>query len=232
MENLWEEHLRYEFSPPDKSTELTMATMVDEPYVNHVPTMIGGVGKALLAHFYQNHFIHSNPPMQLSPVSRTIGHMQIVDEMVVSFTHTSHVDWLVPGAAPTNRTVLLPLVAIVRFAEAEETAAAPTLPDNAAAAPGEPRLRIAHEHIYWDQASVLLQLGLLPAGLARSLDVTGAEQAAKVLDPQAVPSNELLARAGRLAEQRPQGGDGGGPPMPLGKDRRSRAVEEGAAVDL
>jgi len=178
LDKLWDDHLRHEFAPPDKSTKLTMATMVKEPYVNHVPTLVGGVGKVSLAHFYQHHFIFTNPAMSLSPVSRTIGATQIVDEMVVEFNHTSYVDWLVPGVAPTGRNVRFPLVAIVCVQDED----------------GVPK--VSHEHIYWDQATILKQLGVADF---EGLDVTGREQAAKVLDPRAVRSNALLVRTGRYA---------------------------------
>jgi carboxymethylenebutenolidase len=164
---LWEEHCRFEFETRD--VDATMATMVAEPYVNHVPTMTGGVGHANLKRFYKYHFIGGNPPdTALLPVSRTIGADQIVDEMIFMFTHTSAVDWMLPGVAPTGRRVEIPLVAIVRFVDG----------------------KVAHEHIYWDQASVLVQIGLLaPSGLP----VAGIETTRKVQD-HTRPSNTLMPR--------------------------------------
>jgi carboxymethylenebutenolidase len=164
---LWEAHCRFEFETRD--VDATMATMVAEPYVNHVPTMTGGVGNDQLKRFYKYHFIGENPPdTMLVPVSRTIGVDQIVDEMVFTFTHTKEVDWMLPGIEPTGRRVEIPLVAIVRFVDG----------------------KVAHEHIYWDQASVLVQVGLLePAGLP----VAGVETARKVLD-NSRPSNVLMTR--------------------------------------
>lgn len=167
LEALWEEHCRHEFETRD--VDATMATMVASPYVNHVPTMTGGVGHDQLKRFYKYHFIGANPPdTELRPVSRTIGADQIVDEMVFSFTHTSGVDWMLPGVAPTGRRVEIPLVAIVRFVDG----------------------KVAHEHIYWDQASVLVQVGLLDP---KGLPVAGIETARKVLD-KTQPSNALMAR--------------------------------------
>lgn len=164
---LWESHCRHEFETRD--VDATMATMVAAPYVNHVPTMTGGVGHDQLKRFYKYHFIGGNPPdTALVPVSRTIGTDQIVDEMVFSFTHTSEVDWMLPGVAPTGCRVEIPLVAIVRFVDG----------------------MVAHEHIYWDQASVLVQVGLLdPTGLP----VAGIETTRKVVD-KTQPSNALMAR--------------------------------------
>jgi carboxymethylenebutenolidase len=156
---LWEEHTKHEFTARD--TEATLATMVEDAYVNHVPVMTGGYGKSALRDFYSRDFIPSMPPdTTLTAVSRTVGEDQLVDEMIFSFTHTQEIPWMLPGIAPTNRRVEVPLVAIVRFR-------------------GD---KLAHEHIYWDQASVLKQIGLLPAA---SLPVFGAETARKVLDPKA-----------------------------------------------
>src|SRR5271170_6944828 len=165
---LWEAHTRYEFETRD--VDATMATMVDEPYVNHIPTMTGGVGHDQLKRFYKYHFIGGNPPdTTLTPVSRTVGADQIVDEMIFAFTHTSAIDWMLPGIAPTGKRVEIPLVAIVKFRDG----------------------KVAHEHIYWDQASVLVQIGLLdPAGLP----VAGIESAQKAVNPN-LPANALIRRA-------------------------------------
>lgn len=167
LAHLWEEHCRHEFA--SKDVHATMATMVDTPYVNHIPTMTGGVGKKDLARFYKYHFINVNPPdTELAPVSRTIGEDQLVDEMVFKCTHTVEMDWLLPGVPPTGKRIEIPLVAIVKFK-------------------GD---KVAHEHIYWDQASVLVQVGLLqPAGLP----VAGVDTARKVLD-NTQPSNTLMAK--------------------------------------
>ncbi|MEA2757227.1 MAG: carboxymethylenebutenolidase [Aliidongia sp.] len=164
---LWEAHCRYEFETRDP--DATMATMVAEPYVNHVPTMTGGVGHDQLKRFYKYHFIGRNPPdTTLEPISRTVGADQIVDEMLFKFTHTSEIDWMLPGIAPTGKRVEIPLVAIVRFMDG----------------------KLAHEHIYWDQASVLVQIGrLAPEGLP----VAGLETARKAVD-NTHPSNGLMTR--------------------------------------
>jgi carboxymethylenebutenolidase len=164
---VWEAHCRFEFETRD--VDATMATMVATPYVNHIPTMTGGVGHDQLKRFYKYHFIGGNPPdTALIPVSRTVGADQIVDEMMFTFTHTSEVDWMLPGVKPTGRRVEIPLVAIVRFVDG----------------------KVAHEHIYWDQASVLVQVGLLDPA---NLPVAGIETARKVLD-NSRPSNGLMAR--------------------------------------
>lgn len=154
---LWEEHIKHEFAT--RNTEATLATMMDDAYVNHVPVMTGGYGKNALRDFYSRDFIPSMPPdTKLTPVSRTVGDDQLVDEMIFAFTHTQEIPWMLPGVAPTNRRVEVPLVAIVRFR-------------------GD---KLVHEHIYWDQASVLVQIGLLDR---TGLPVCGAESADKVLNP-------------------------------------------------
>jgi carboxymethylenebutenolidase len=158
LPRLWEEHTSHEFVTRD--TDATLATMVDDAYVNHVPVLTGGHGRTALREFYSRQFIPAMPPdTTLTPVSRTVGENQLVDEMIFSFTHTREMPWMLPGVAPTNRRVEVPLVVIVRFRDG----------------------KLAHEHIYWDQASVLKQIGLLTDD---SLPVRGAETARKVLDPQ------------------------------------------------
>jgi carboxymethylenebutenolidase len=162
---LWDKHCEYEFGTRDVAA--TMATMVAEPYVNHIPTMTGGVGARDLSRFYREHFVNSNPPdTALTPISRTVGATQVVDEMIFSFTHTTEVPWMLPGVTPTGRRVEVPLLAVVKFR-------------------GD---KLYHEHIYWDQASVLVQVGLLDP---RLLPVAGVEAARKLLD-ESLPSNTLM----------------------------------------
>src|SRR5437867_4999044 len=117
LRKLWEDHVRYEFST--RNTEDTLATMVGDAYVNHIPVLTGGVGRDELREFYSKRFIPQMPPdTEMTPVSRTIGEDQIVDEMVFKFTHTIQMDWMLPGIAPTGKRVEVPLVAIVRFGAA------------------------------------------------------------------------------------------------------------------
>jgi carboxymethylenebutenolidase len=164
---LWEKHLEYEFATRD--TEATLATMVEDAYVNHIPVLTGGVGKAALRDFYAHHFIPKMPPdTTITQISRTVGADRIVDEMIFQFTHTLVMDWMLPGIAPTGRRVEVPLVAIVHIRDG----------------------KLAHEHIYWDQASVLVQIGLLDAA---TLPIAGVESARKVIDPT-LPSNRLTDR--------------------------------------
>lgn len=165
LQKLWEEHVQDEFVT--RNTEDTLTTMVEDAYVNHIPVMTGGIGRDALRDFYSQRFIPQMPPdTEMIPVSRTIGRDRLVDEMVFKFTHTVRMDWMLPGLAPTGKRVEVPLVAIVQFRDS----------------------KLAHEHIYWDQASVLVQLGLLDAS---TLPVVGVETAHKVLNPN-LPSNQLM----------------------------------------
>lgn len=141
-----------------------MDTTADDPYVNHVPVLTGGVGRKGVRRFYRDHLVGKflPPDAEITAVSRTVDAQRIVDEGVVAFTHTTAIDWMLPGIAPTGKKVEVAAVAIVEF-------------DNG---------KVASERIYWDQASVLVQVGLLsPAGLP----VSGAESARKVLDPTLPP---------------------------------------------
>jgi carboxymethylenebutenolidase len=168
--NLWEEHIKYEFET--RNTEDTLKTMVEDAYVNHIPVMTGGVGREELRAFYSTRFIPQMPPdTAMTPISRTIGDDRLVEEMIFTFTHTIKMDWMLPGLAPTGKRVEVPLVVIVHFRDG----------------------KLAHEHIYWDQASVLAQLGLIDSS---ALPVVGVESAYKVFDP-ALPSNTLMQRAER-----------------------------------
>ena len=143
--------------------------MVAQPYVNHIPTMTGGVGHDDLQRFYKYHFIPKTPKdTKLIPISRTIGADRVVDEMLFCFTHDIEIDWMLPGVAPTGKYVEIPLVAIVSFR-------------------GD---KLYNEHIYWDQASVLVQIGLLKAD---GLPVAGVETARKLVD-ETLPSNTLMKR--------------------------------------
>jgi carboxymethylenebutenolidase len=155
---LFERHVEAELAG---DLDTTMNTMTDDPHLTNVPTNVGGVGRAGVRAFYHDHLVGKffPPDVVMTAVSRTVGDDQVVDELVISFTHTAPVDWMLPGLAPTGRRVEVAFAVVVGFKDG----------------------KISHEHIYWDQASVLVQLGLLnPAGLP----VVGAEGARKVLDPK------------------------------------------------
>lgn len=172
---LWEAHVAYEFTTCDAAA--AMATMVDEPYVNHVPTMIGGYGHDLLRRFYEHHFIPQGPKDRKAiPISRTIGPDRVVQEQVLCFTHDSPMDWMLPGVPPTGRYIEIPMVAIITFRGG----------------------KLYNEHIYWDQASVLVQAGLLDED---SLPVNGRAQAAKLIEPSLPGNNDAMPGWSRTANE-------------------------------
>jgi len=167
LSSAWDQHLASEFAA--KSADQALATMPATPHDNVVPLWVGARGRTELHDFYANHFLNQIPPdMETVPVSRTIGQGRVVDESIMRFTHSIRMDWILPGIPPTGKRVELPFVVIVQFE----------------------RDKLAHEHLYWDQASVLVQVGLLE----RSLPVRCGEIAAQVLNPTQ-PMNELIRRA-------------------------------------
>ncbi len=162
----WERHMAAEFA--EKDVDATMSTMTAQPFVNHVPVMTGGVGFDNVRNFYARYFLTGHPDDTAStPVARTIGSNRIVDELVHSFTHDIEMPWILPGIAPTGKRVEVAIVAVVEF-ESD---------------------KVAGERIYWDQASVLKQIGLLDS---KDLPVTGAEAARKVQDPTSEPANSFI----------------------------------------
>jgi carboxymethylenebutenolidase len=152
--SIFDAHVKHEFV--DHDVEATMRTMVAEPYVHNVPMLTGGVGSAGVRSFYEDQFVGRMPAdTKVVPVSRTVGEKQVVDELILSFTHDVELDYMLPGIPPTGRYVELPHVVVMKFE-------------------GD---KIAHEHIYWDQASLLVQVGLLDS---KHLPAVGAEQAKRL----------------------------------------------------
>jgi carboxymethylenebutenolidase len=165
---VFDRHIKHEFE--DHDVDATMQTMIKEPYVHHVPMMTGGVGYQGVYNFYKNHFIGKMPAdTKTVRISRTIGKDQVVDELIISFTHDREVEYMLPGVSPTGKYITLPHVVIMNFKDG----------------------RIVHEHIYWDQASLLVQVGLLDP---RLLPVTGQEQAKRLLElSQQADNNTKMA---------------------------------------
>jgi carboxymethylenebutenolidase len=152
---LFDAHIAREFV--DHDLDATMETMVPEPYVYSVPSMTGGFGGQGVRKFYSEHFLSQIPKdATVTPISRTVGKDQVVDEFVLSFTHDTQFDYLLPGIPPTGKHVELPHIVVMKFEGG----------------------KIAHEHVWWDQASLLVQVGLLDPG---NLPVAGVEQARKLL---------------------------------------------------
>ena len=154
----------FELRDADKAVE----TMTDAPSLTHVPVITGAKGKEALRDFYRDHFVGKWPSdTSVERISRTMSENMVVDEFIVRFTHDIVMDAIVPGVAPTGRRVELPHVAVVGFE----------------------RGKISFERIYWDQGSMLVQLGLLDAD---RLPLVGSQQAEALLDED-FPRNELIA---------------------------------------
>ncbi|KAH7390114.1 hypothetical protein BKA64DRAFT_113621 [Cadophora sp. MPI-SDFR-AT-0126] len=187
LEAIWDEHCLFEFG--ERNVEKTMRTMVEEPYVNHIPTLTGGIGRSALTAFYRDHFIFNNPEdTALELISRTVGTDRVIDEFIFCFTHDKVIDWLIPGIPPTGKGVRVPFTSVVNVR-------------------GD---RLYHEHIAWDQASILRQLGLLPEYLPfpyplpdgrlpgkgkrfeYRVPASGIDTARKLVDENSVLSNEML----------------------------------------
>jgi carboxymethylenebutenolidase len=163
-------HMAAEFQLHD--ADATMATMTAEPYLTHVPVATGGFGYEDLHDFYRDHFVTKWPAdLSVERITRTQGENILIDEFIVRFTHDIVMDAILPGVAPTGRQVEVPHVAVVGFENG----------------------KVAYERIYWDQASLLVQIGLLDD---RELPVVGSEQARVVRDPTR-PRNHLIDRASR-----------------------------------
>jgi len=153
--SLFDRHIAREFA--DFDVDATMETMVAEPYVHCIATLAGGFGGREVRRFYREHFINQIPKdAMVTPISRTIGKDQVVDELIVSFTHNTQWDYLLPGIPPTGKRVELPHVVVMKFENG----------------------KVAHEHVWWDQASLLVQVGLLDPA---TLPVVGVEQARNLL---------------------------------------------------
>jgi carboxymethylenebutenolidase len=138
----------------------TLATMSSNPHLVNVPTMVGGQGTQAVRRFYSKRLIGQffPPDVTFETISRTYSEERLVDELIISFTHTIKMDHILPGIEPTGKRVEAVFVVIVG------------IEDN----------KVAYEHILWDQASVLVQLGLLDP---KGLPVVGAGAAAKLRNP-------------------------------------------------
>jgi carboxymethylenebutenolidase len=152
---VFDDHVAAEFELQD--VDATMDTMVEEPYVWHVPALTGASGGQAVRRFYRTEFVGQTPAdAVLVPIARTVSPDRVIDEFVLEFTHDREVPFMLPGVAPTGRKVRIPTVVVMGFDEG----------------------KVAYEHIYWDQASVLVQIGLLEPA---SLPVAGSEQADRLL---------------------------------------------------
>ncbi|HYX02531.1 MAG TPA: ester cyclase [Reyranella sp.] len=151
---VWQEHTYAEFVLKD--ADAALATMVDDPYVLCVPSGLAAIGRAEVRNFYARRFLPWIPPdFELTPLSQVSGGERMVEEFVARFTHSLAMDWMLPGVPATGRKVEIALVVIIGFRDG----------------------KISHEHIYWDQATVLSQLGLIDLPVCRG----GVASAARLL---------------------------------------------------
>lgn len=163
---VWEAHTAAEFE--QKDVDAAMATMTNHPVLIHVPVGIGATGRDAVRKFYAELLIPQAPPdIQLQMLTRSVGQDRLIEEFVLRFTHTVRMDWFAPGVEPTGRSLMVPLVAVISFEGG----------------------KISSEHIYWDQATVLEQMGLI----SDDLPLLGAAQCDRLLDADA-PVNQLIER--------------------------------------
>lgn len=157
LEAIFKAHMDAELSG---DLDKTLATMAPNPHLVNVPTMVGGQGAQGVRAFYANRLIGQffPPDVTFETISRTCSSDRLVDELIISFTHTTKIDWMLPGVAPTGKRVEVVFVVIVGVKDG----------------------RVSYEHIHWDQANVLVQIGLLDP---KGLPVTGAGAAAKLRNP-------------------------------------------------
>ncbi len=165
--DVWEAHTAAEFE--QKDADAAIATMTEHPVLIHVPVNTGATGKTELQMFYSEIFIPQMPAdVELQLLSRSVGQNRLIDEFILRFTHTVRMEWFAPGINPTGCRLVVPHVGIIAFENG----------------------KISSEHIYWDQATVLAQMGLLD----RQLPVIGDTQCDRLLDANA-PANELIKRS-------------------------------------
>jgi carboxymethylenebutenolidase len=141
----WQQHTYAEFVLKD--ADAALATMTENPYVLAIPCGIGATGRIGVREFYANHFLPKIPSdLELTSLWQTFGNDRLVEEMVMRFTHSIAMDWMLPGLPATGRRVEFALVGVIQFAAG----------------------RVAGERLYWDQATLLSQLGALdhPAAVA------------------------------------------------------------------
>jgi carboxymethylenebutenolidase len=139
----WQQHTYAEFVLKD--ADAALATMTENPYVLMISSGTARVGRPAVREFYADHFLPQIPPdLEITSLSQTFGDDRLVEEMVIRFTHSMEMDWILPGLRPTQRTAEFLLAGVIRFEGG----------------------KVAHEHLYWDQATLLSQMGVLDHPLA------------------------------------------------------------------
>ena len=150
----WQQHTHAEFALKD--ADAALATMTQNPYVFMISSGVVRVGRAAVREFYANHFLPQIPPdLEITSLSQTLGDNRLVEEMVIRFTHSIEMDWILPDLQPTGRVAEFVLAGVIEFEGG----------------------KVAHEHLYWDQATLLSQMGVLDHPLAAS----GVDSAQRLL---------------------------------------------------
>ncbi|OOQ83655.1 dienelactone hydrolase [Penicillium brasilianum] len=228
LERRWEEHQEGKYFKGNITKTMDAYISHKKPAVTYVPTMSGAIGTQALRRFYENHFLGKLPPsMHIRLLSRTSGADRVVDELYVSFEHSQEIPWMLPGVPPTNKRVEIIVVSIVSLRAG----------------------RLYSEHTYWDQASVLVQVGLLdpklvPQGVegVDRLPILGREAARRILheDPeneQVVYHNRMIRRARALRSRSSRASQAGEEsaadlkseaetPMPIRETKKGKQVQE------
>ncbi|KAK7182604.1 uncharacterized protein CC84DRAFT_1096447 [Paraphaeosphaeria sporulosa] len=180
LERVWEENEDQKYHKRSAKKIMETYTTEPTPTVNYTATLTGGQGHEEIFRFYNEYFMADKLPIfHLRLISRTIGADRIVDELYVQFKHTIDMPWVLPSVKPTGRKVEIVVVSIV----------------------GMRGGKVWSERIYWDQASVLFQVGLLDPdqvpeearkqGL-EMLPVAGSEAARKIMDFESEDTNDMI----------------------------------------
>jgi carboxymethylenebutenolidase len=171
----WQQHTYAEFVLKD--ADAALATMTQNPYVFLIASGLGRSGRAAVHEFYANSFLPNIPPdLEITSLSQTFGNDRIVEEMVMRFTHSIEMDWLLPNLRPTGRRAEFVLAAIIQFEDR----------------------KVAHEHLYWDQATLLSQMGVLDHPLA----VAGVGSAGQLLKLRDLHKGRIGSTAAVLGDAR------------------------------
>ena len=162
------------------NNDKTMKSVRPYAHVINGPTLTGGIGSKNIGLFYSKFFFPLPKSFSSRLLSRTIGTDRVVDELFISFVHNLAVHWMLPGIPPTNRRVEVVVVSIMCVKGRA----------------------LESEHVYWDQASVLVQLGMLDPKLipdamkqkgVKILPVVSAESARAIKRGSSQKMNSMLS---------------------------------------
>ncbi|KAL4889419.1 hypothetical protein BDV59DRAFT_210344 [Aspergillus ambiguus] len=165
LEDKWDQIQENRYFSSNMRDPLASYVRNGTPSITYTPTLEGAAGREALRRFYATSFPQGKPPsMQMRLLSRTIGADRVVDEIYVYFKHTQDMPWILPHVPPTDKEVRIVIINIVCLRGGQ----------------------LYSEHVYWDQASVLVQVGLLHPkdvgdGKLGNVPIVGSEAARAVL---------------------------------------------------